>query len=165
MKECTWKERIELGALRDSFDVDELAHIRACSHCGDLAGMIRLLRAEGRSAERLAVERVPSARAILAEARPLPARGDLRKVLWPIVWLERAAVVLGFLLTIGAGWWLVERARDSSAFDMLRSIGESNVSGTLTDLASASMLVVVVTVLAVASYGLLGLAGTTTQGK
>ena len=165
MNECTWKERIESGALRDSFEVDELAHIRACSQCGNLAGMIRLLRAEGRSAERLAVERVRSARAILAEARPLLARTDLRKVLWPIVWLERAAVALGLLFTIGASWWLVERARGSSAFDMLRSIGESDVSGTLTDLASASMPVAVATVLAVASYGLLGLARTTTQGK
>jgi len=163
--ECTWTERIELGALRDSFDVDELAHIRACPHCGNLAGMIRLLRAEGRSAERLAVERVPSARAILAEARPLLAHTELRKVLWPIVWLERAAVALGFLLTIGAGWWLVERVWDSSPFDMFRSIGESDVSGTLTDLASASTLAVAVSLLAVASYGLLVLTGTTTQRK
>ena len=161
MKECTWKERIESAAQRDSFDVDELAHIRACSHCGNLAGMIRLLQAEGRSAERLAVERVPSARAILAEARPLLARADLRKVLWPIVWLERAAAVLGSLATIGAVWWLVEGAGDSSAFDMLRSIGESDAPGA----ASVAMLVAAVTVLTVASYGLAGLAGTTTQGK
>ncbi|MEE8550872.1 MAG: hypothetical protein V3T08_06410 [Gemmatimonadota bacterium] len=165
MKECTWKERIESAARRDSFDVDELAHIQACSHCGDLAGMIRLLRAEGRSAERLAVERVPSAQAILAEARPLLARADLRKILWPIVWLERAAVALGCLLTIGAGWWLVGRARDSSAFDMLRSIGASDVSGTPADLASVLMLVAAVTVLTVAFYGLVGLAGTATQNK
>ena len=165
MKECTWKERIESAAGRDSLDLDELAHIRACSHCGDLAGMIRLLRAEGRSAERLAVERVPSAQAILAEARPLLARADLRKILWPIVWLERAAIVSGSLAAIGVGWWLWERVGITSAVDMLRSIGASDVSGTPVDLASVLMLVGTVTVLTVAFYGLVGLTGTTTQGK
>lgn len=165
MKECTWKERIESAARSDSFDADELAHTRACSHCGDLAGMIRLLRAEGRSAERLAVGRVPSAQAILAEARPLLAGADLRKILWPIVWLERAAVALGCLLTIGAGWWLWERVGISSTLDLLRTTGESYASSTPVALASALMLVAILTVLTVAFYGLVGLAGTTTQGK
>jgi hypothetical protein len=165
VKECTWKERIESAARRDSLDVDESAHIQTCFDCANLAGMIRLLRAEGHAAERLAVERVPSARAILAQARPLLASADLRRVLWPIVWLERAAAVLGSLAAIVAAWWLLQRAGDSSAFDVLRSIGESDASATGADLTSAAMLVAAVTVLTVASYGLVGLAGATTRRR
>ena len=163
--ECSWEERIESAARRDSLDADELAHIRDCSDCRDLAGMIGLMREEGRSAERMAIEQVPSARAILAEARPLLASADVRRVLRPILWLERAAAVLAALTLIGAGWWFAERARDSSTFDFLRSTGDSYASATSMDMTSVSMLLTAMTVFIVASYGFVGLGGTRTPGR
>lgn len=162
---CIWEDRIEAAARRGSFDGDELDHVRECVDCRALTAVIKLLGEEGRAAERQAIRRVPSAQAILARARVARSQADLRRVLWPILWLQRVAFVLGSLALIGAGWWLFMRAGDSLPSDLLGWIGHAHGAVASGATAPGSMVAVAATVLVAASYGLLGLGRARTRGR
>jgi predicted anti-sigma-YlaC factor YlaD len=159
MKECEWSGRIEAAAGRDAFGPEERAHVGECVACRELAGIVALLRAEGRSAERAANAVVPSAREILAAARPFEERAKERRVLRPIVWLERVAAVLGVMAALGVGWWLLRRMGDSTALALVR--GSAGSGATSPDLVSASIMLTAVAAFAVAAYGLTGHTGLT----
>jgi hypothetical protein len=162
---CAWEDRIESAAKRAAFDADELDHVRHCVDCRALTAVIELLAEEGRAAERNATQRIPSAGVILARARVARSRADVRKVLQPILWVQRVGVVLTSLALIGAGWWLFMRAQDWLPHDLSGWTGDAHRSLGSVGITAASMLWVAATVLIVASYGLLGLArGRTRSG-
>ncbi len=175
---CPWQGRIESCALREELSAEERAHVAACADCRALTTVIRAMISEGRRTERVSRERVPPALEILDRAR---GRGEAidrgsspsapevlpedRKVLWPIIWLERVAGVVAIALAVGVGWPLAEGLLGLLGANLPwppTALLDSAGSGSSTDVGAASLLMVPVVVIFWMAflYGLTGFGDT-----
>ena len=164
--QCAWEDHVVRAATAGPvFSPALRSHLADCASCRAAAVTVRALAEHGRAAELDAFDRVASADAIIAlagssvfaqpPALPRWSPGLAARVLRPLVWIERSAIVIATLVFLTMLSWIAPIG--GAPGTSIDAPVTANPSATPTEPATGVVALIAVLIVGIAGYGLVGL--------